>query len=546
MIEALPRSTRPSVAATRVVVGMSGGVDSSVTALLLQRQGYQVSGVFMKNWEETDPSFPCTAADDARDAANVCDRLGLGFDAIEFVREYWERVFEYFLAEHRLGRTPNPDILSNKKIKNKTKHKHTMRQGADCIATGHYARVRETNGEYQLLKACDTGKDQTYFLYTLIQSQLARTLFPLGELQKSEVRRIAAEAGCANAAKKDSTGVCFIGERDFSRFLSRYLPARPGDIRSADGELLGRHQGLMHYTLGQRKGLGIGGRSDAEESPWYVADKDLASNTLLVVQGHDHALLFSRGLVARDIHWIAGEAPALPLACHAKTRYRQPDQACTVSLHDDGDYAVMFIQPHRAVTPGQSVVLYHGERCLGGGIIDRLIHRSKPPSILIQQEVLSHDSSQHSRSNPRPRRRVPGRRPGARRRTRRPGRPCRRRRVRAQHLRNESRQHRGRVRRCTQSAPRSGTDGQTGRAGTHAGKYRDHQIRGERPAPRTSIGEESSDAATHRRRCGKGPRPERALRHHARKHPRESRGLLHRTLSTLTPRVVVTGAQGHL
>ena len=374
MIEALPRSTRPSVAATRVVVGMSGGVDSSVTALLLQRQGYQVSGVFMKNWEETDPSFPCTAADDARDAANVCDRLGLGFDAIEFVREYWERVFEYFLAEHRLGRTPNPDILCNKEIKFKAFLDHALRQGADCIATGHYARVRETNGEYQLLKACDTGKDQTYFLYTLNQTQLSRTLFPLGELQKSEVRRIAAEAGFANAAKKDSTGVCFIGERDFSRFLSRYLPARPGDIRSADGELLGRHQGLMHYTLGQRKGLGIGGRSDAEESPWYVADKDLASNTLIVVQGHDHALLFSRGLVARDIHWIAGEAPALPLACHAKTRYRQPDQACTVSLHDDGDYAVMFIQPQRAVTPGQSVVLYHGERCLGGGIIDRLIH----------------------------------------------------------------------------------------------------------------------------------------------------------------------------
>lgn len=373
MTEALPRSARPSVAATRVVVGMSGGVDSSVTALLLQRQGYRVSGVFMKNWEETDPSFPCTAADDARDAANVCDRLGLEFDAVEFVREYWERVFEYFLAEHRLGRTPNPDILCNKEIKFKAFLDHALQQGADCIATGHYARARETNGEYQLLKARDTGKDQTYFLYTLNQTQLSRTLFPLGELQKSEVRRIAAEAGFANAAKKDSTGVCFIGERDFSRFLSRYLPARPGDIRSADGELLGRHQGLMHYTLGQRKGLGIGGRNDAEESPWYVADKDLAGNTLIVVQGHDHPLLFSRGLVARDIHWIAGEAPALPLACHAKTRYRQSDQACTVSARGDGGYDVEFAQPQRAVTPGQSVVLYHGERCLGGAVIDRLI-----------------------------------------------------------------------------------------------------------------------------------------------------------------------------
>src|SRR3569832_793267 len=298
MIEALPRSTRPSVAATRVVVGMSGGVDKSVPPLLLQRQGYQVSGVFMKNWEETDPSFPCTAADDARDAANVCDRLGLGFDAIEFVRDYWERVFEYFLAEHRLGRTPNPDILCNKEIKFKAFLDHALRQGADCIATGHYARVRETNGEYQLLKACDTGKDQTYFLYTLNQTQLSRTLFPLGELQKSEVRRIAAEAGFANAAKEDGTG----------------------------------------------------GRSDAEEAPWYVADKDLASNTLIVVQGHDHALLFSRGLVARDIHWIAGEAPALPLACHAKTRYRQPDQACTVGRRGGGGGAGGGRRPRRAGT----------------------------------------------------------------------------------------------------------------------------------------------------------------------------------------------------
>lgn len=373
MIDALTSSARHSAATPRVVVGMSGGVDSSVAALLLQRQGYHTSGVFMKNWQESDPAFSCTAADDARDAADVCDRLGVEFDAVEFVREYWERVFEYFLAEHRLGRTPNPDVLCNKEVKFKAFLDHALRQGADYIATGHYARIRKRRGEYQLLKACDAGKDQSYFLYTLNQAQLARTLFPLGDLHKLEVRRIAAEAGFANAAKKDSTGICFIGERDFARFLSRYLPAQPGDIRSAEGELLGSHQGLMHYTLGQRKGLGIGGRREAEAWPWYVADKDLASSTLIVVQGHDHPRLFSRGLIARDLHWIAGAAPALPLACHAKTRYRQPDQACTVTLRDDGVYEVVFAQPQRAVTPGQSLVLYQDEQCLGGGIIDQTI-----------------------------------------------------------------------------------------------------------------------------------------------------------------------------
>src|SRR3569833_2774613 len=263
MNDALPQTNMPDADA-RVFVGMSGGVDSSVAILLLQRQGWQVSGVFMKNWEETDAVFPCSVSFDARDAFDVCDRLGLDLDAVSFVREYWERVFEYFLAEHRRGRTPNPDILCNKEIKFKAFLEYALAHGADYIATGHYARVREAGGEYRLLKARDAGKDQTYFLYALDQAQLARTLFPVGELRKSEVRRLAAEAGLATATKKDSTGVCFIGERDISRFLSRYLPARPGDISSADGELLGRHQGLMHYTLGQRKGLGIGGRSDAE------------------------------------------------------------------------------------------------------------------------------------------------------------------------------------------------------------------------------------------------------------------------------------------
>lgn len=352
---------------------MSGGVDSSVAALLLRQQGYAVSGVFMKNWEETDPDFPCTAAADARDALAVCEHLGLELDAVDFVREYWERVFEYFLAEHRRGRTPNPDILCNKEIKFKAFLEHALAQGADLIATGHYARVRERDGRYQLLKARDAAKDQTYFLHTLGQAQLARTLFPVGELEKPAVRRLAAEAGLATAAKKDSTGICFIGERDFGRFLSRYLPAQPGDIRDPAGMLLGRHQGLMHYTLGQRKGLGIGGRSDAAETPWYVADKVLASNTLVVVQGHDHPLLYSRGLVARDLHWVAGTPPALPFACHAKTRYRQPDQACTLNMHGDGGLRVDFAAPQRAVTPGQSVVFYQREVCLGGGVIDALL-----------------------------------------------------------------------------------------------------------------------------------------------------------------------------
>lgn len=357
----------------RVVVGMSGGVDSSVAALLLRQQSHRVSGVFMKNWEETDPRFPCTATEDARDALNVCEQLGIELDTIDFVREYWNRVFEYFLAEHRLGRTPNPDILCNKEIKFKSFLQHALNQGADFIATGHYARVRKVDGEYQLLKARDGGKDQTYFLYTLGQKQLARTLFPVGELQKSEVRTIAAQAGLINAAKKDSTGICFIGERDFSQFLSRYLPAQRGDILSENGELLGHHQGLMYYTFGQRKGLGIGGRSNAEESPWYVAGKNVAHNTLLVVQGHDHPLLFSRGLIARDMHWISGRAPSLPLVCQAKTRYRQADQTCTIDDNGNGRHRVSFGQAQRAVTPGQSIVFYLGEQCLGGAVIDELL-----------------------------------------------------------------------------------------------------------------------------------------------------------------------------
>ena len=356
----------------RVVVGMSGGVDSSVAAYLLQRNGYEIQGVFMKNWQETDPEFPCTAAEDARDALSVCENLGIELDAVDFSREYWQRVFAYFLDEFRRGRTPNPDILCNKEIKFKAFLDHALAQGADYIATGHYARIRENDGCYQLLKARDASKDQTYFLYTLGQEQLSRSLFPVGELQKSEVRRIAAEQDFSNAAKKDSTGICFIGERDFNKFLSRYLPTQSGEIRTPDGECIGRHNGLMYYTLGQRKGIGIGGRKASAEMPWYVVDKDMASNTLIVAQGHDHPLLFSRGLTAVALHWVAGEALGLPLSCQAKTRYRQSDQRCLLSRIGENSYSVEFEQAQRAVTPGQSVVFYDGDICLGGGVIEQI------------------------------------------------------------------------------------------------------------------------------------------------------------------------------
>ncbi len=350
---------------------MSGGVDSSVAALLLLRQGYDVGGAFMKNWEETDPDTPCTATEDARDALDVCERLGIELEAVNFTQEYWDRVFAHFLAEYRQGRTPNPDILCNKEIKFRAFLDHALALGADCIATGHYARNAYRDGRWRLLKARDDSKDQTYFLYTVSQQQLARTLFPLGELLKTDVRAIAAEAGFANAAKKDSTGICFIGERDFNRFLARYLPAQPGDIRTPEGDLVGQHRGLMYHTLGQRKGIGIGGRRDAADSPWYVVDKDLASNTLIVAQG-DHPLLYSRALVASALHWVADAAPALPLRCHAKSRYRQHEQGCEISAGAENTLYVAFDLPQRAVTPGQAAVFYLGEECLGGGTIEQI------------------------------------------------------------------------------------------------------------------------------------------------------------------------------
>ena len=358
-----------------VVVGMSGGVDSSVAALRLQQRGYRVIGLFMKNWEDDDDDEYCSTREDLVDVASVCDRLGIDLEVVNFSAEYKARVFADFLREYEAGRTPNPDILCNSEIKFRCFLDHAMTLGAERIATGHYAQVRLWNNdgrsEYQLLKAEDGTKDQSYFLYRLNQRQLARTLFPLGDLYKRDVRRIAEAAGLHVHDKKDSTGICFIGERPFREFLQRYLPARPGEIRTLDGDrVIGEHQGLMYHTIGQRQGLGIGGLADHDEAPWYVVDKDLQRNILLVAQGNDHPALFKSSLYTREILWIAGREPELPMTCKAKVRYRQPDQACTVR-RDGEAYRVDFEQRQRAVTPGQSVVFYQGELCLGGGVIEQ-------------------------------------------------------------------------------------------------------------------------------------------------------------------------------
>jgi tRNA-specific 2-thiouridylase len=353
----------------KIVVGLSGGVDSAVAALLLKRAGHDVVGLFMKNWEDDDDDEYCSTREDLIDAVSVAEKIGIEIEAVNFAAEYRERVFAGFLAEYKAGRTPNPDVLCNAEIKFKAFLDHALALGAQRIATGHYARLDERDGEFALLKGVDPGKDQSYFLHRLNQGQLARTLFPVGHLLKSEVRRIAREAGLPNHAKRDSTGICFIGERPFREFLSRYLPREPGPMVTPDGTGLGEHQGLMYYTIGQRQGLGIGGRRDGGAEPWYVAGKDPATNTLTVVQGHDHELLLRKNLRAADASWVSGHAPGEGDALGAKTRYRQADSACGLRNASGDAFDLDFAAPQWAVTPGQSAVLYRGEICLGGGVI---------------------------------------------------------------------------------------------------------------------------------------------------------------------------------
>jgi tRNA-specific 2-thiouridylase len=352
----------------RIVVGLSGGVDSSVAALLLVREGHAVVGVFMKNWEDDDTDLHCTSREDLIDAAAVADVIGIELEAVNFAAEYRERVFAHFLREYLAGRTPNPDVLCNSEIKFRAFLDHALALGADRIATGHYARVRRGGGRVELLKAVDASKDQSYFLHRLTQEQLAPVLFPLGELEKRRVREIAREAGLPTHAKRDSTGICFIGERPFREFLARYLPRTPGPMLTPDGREVGRHMGLAYYTLGQRQGLGLGGTRGGPEAPWFVAAKDLVRNALVVVQGHDHPMLHATRIDAIEPHWISGNAPVLPARLAAKTRYRMADAACVIAPADDGLRAT-FDEPQFAPTPGQYLVLYDGDVCLGGAVI---------------------------------------------------------------------------------------------------------------------------------------------------------------------------------
>lgn len=346
-----------------IIVGISGGVDSAVSAYLLKKAGHHVEGIFMKNWEADDSDTFCPSAIDLADAESVCDTLNIPFSVVNFADKYWEGVFALFLDEYRAGRTPNPDILCNKEIKFKAFLDYATTRGADFIATGHYARTHQG----KLLKGLDPQKDQSYFLHALSEAQLAKSMFPIGELEKSAVRQIAAENGFKNHAKKDSTGICFIGERKFKSFLNEYLPAQPGNIETLESEIIGKHDGLMFHTIGQRQGLQIGGQKGKAEQPWYVAAKDMKRNVLIVVQGDQHPALFKSSLIAKQTHWING-APQLPCDLIAKIRYRQPDQACTVHSHPYG-LLVEFKEPQRAVTPGQSIVFYQDDICLGGGII---------------------------------------------------------------------------------------------------------------------------------------------------------------------------------
>jgi len=361
------------------MVAMSGGVDSAASALLLQAQGRPIAGMFMKNWEEDDRFGACTAAQDAEDAQSVADRMGIQLHRRNFASEYWDFVFEDFLAEYRAGRTPNPDILCNREIKFKTFLEHAMDLGADYIATGHYVRSDCQDGVHRLLKGLDPNKDQSYFLYTIGQDQLARTLFPVGELLKPDVRAVAEQAGLKVHAKKDSTGICFIGERNFREFLSEYIPPCPGEIRTPEGQLIAEHTGLQYYTLGQRQGLGIGGLRGFSDEPWYVLHKDLQNNILYAGQGHGHPWLYSKTLRAEQLSWVSGIAPEKGAEITAKIRYRQADQECTVRAVNGKELVLDFARPQRAVTAGQSVVLYDNQNCLGGGIIS---WADTPPEVL--------------------------------------------------------------------------------------------------------------------------------------------------------------------
>lgn len=352
-----------------IMVGLSGGVDSSVSALLLKQQGLEVEGLFMKNWIDLEGDGTCPIEKDLADANAVAEKIGIPFYTENFAPEYWDRVFSHFLNEYKAGRTPNPDVLCNKEVKFDLFLKRALDLGADAIATGHYAKLDYQSDRVRLLKSTDQNKDQTYFLHALNQEQLGKTVFPLGDIEKPEVRRIATEAGFVNHAKKDSTGICFIGERNFGEFLSNYLPAQSGEIQTPEGEVLAEHHGLMYYTLGQRKGIGIGGRHDSDENPWFVVGKKLKENVLVVAQGHDHPLLHSKKLVATDLNWISGVPPKTPFGCHAKTRYRQADQACLITDISGDRCEVVFEIDQRAVTPGQYVVFYDGDECLGGGVI---------------------------------------------------------------------------------------------------------------------------------------------------------------------------------
>ncbi|WP_353570899.1 tRNA 2-thiouridine(34) synthase MnmA [Candidatus Albibeggiatoa sp. nov. BB20] len=355
----------------KIIIGISGGVDSSVAAYLLKQQGYDVQGLFMKNWEEDDTQDYCSATEDLKDAQAVCDKLDIPLHTANFSSEYWNNVFEEFLAEYKAGRTPNPDILCNREIKFKVFLEHAERLGADAIATGHYVHSAQKDKKWQLLRGLDPNKDQSYFLYTLGQQQLASSVFPVGEIHKPKVREIAEQQGFVTHDKKDSTGICFIGERPFREFLSQFIPAQQGDMISPEGEVIGQHQGVMYYTLGQRKGLQIGGLKQSSGEPWYVLGKDVSTNQLIVGQGHNHPLLFSQNVAANQLSWVSGQMPELPYRCTAKTRYRQTDQACTITEISQNGYEIVFEQPQRAVTPGQSIVFYDEKICLGGGIIEQ-------------------------------------------------------------------------------------------------------------------------------------------------------------------------------